>query len=523
MLSNKRFKAAVCVVVLAQLFFASLAHAQTDAKPAPPIPVVKPAAPAQDDATISIFAKRRYSAESVKEELAQSDVAFACAFMIQDEAKTTGRKRSPHTRSAASVDTVAGPGTSGFFALGIPSGGPAGPGASATGVPGSVNDGSIQGQVNSGGCEAMLDDPRFNQLVQDKSLKAAYAAYEAKDYATALPLFEEAYDKLSVVTPSNQGIMPIYTLRSLAPVAVIVGRMYFLGQGTAHDSQKAIEWLEKAALTQYSPPGMRDPHYNDITYMSSQAEAAITLAGIYQTGAGVPVSPVDARKWYMRAAELDYFPAVHICGLIFQSGYGGERNVRTAVAYFTRAGTTGPKGYAPSQYALGEIYYYGDDHILQDKTRAGAWLLKAAKNGYPDALYAVGRMYELGEGGASIDPAKAVVYYKEAAVKGQPDAEEAIGLAFYTGNGVPKDLVSARQWFLKASEDANPDAMFNLAVMMVNGEGGPKSLVQAYCWFYIADKGGVEKAGAALQELATKMTPDERAQADALLNPKAKS
>ena len=124
---------------------------------------------------------------------------------------------------------------------------------------------------------------------------------------------------------------------------------------------------------------------------------------------------------------------------------------------------------------------------------------------------------------ASVDPAKAVVYYKEAAVKGQPDAEEAIGLAFYTGNGVPKDLVSARQWFLKASEDANPDAMFNLAVMMVNGEGGPKDLVKAYAWFYIADKGGVEKAGAAMRELAAKMTPDERTQADALLNPKAKS
>ncbi|HVZ29190.1 MAG TPA: hypothetical protein VG839_02270, partial [Asticcacaulis sp.] len=68
-----------------------------------------------------------------------------------------------------------------------------------------------------------------------------------------------------------------------------------------------------------------------------------------------------------------------------------------------------------------------------------------------------------------------------------------------------------------------PDAMFNLAVMMVNGEGGSKDLVRGYCWFSLAEKGGNDKAGAALAELAPKMTAEERAQAEALLNPPAQA
>jgi TPR repeat protein len=345
----------------------------------------------------------------------------------------------------------------------------------------------------------------------------AYKAYEAKDYAKALPLFIAAYNKLGIVTQDN----PTYVKRvmGLPFLAVMVGRMYLLGQGTDRDMPKAIEWFKKAALQTYDPTQVKDGAATKPEFLSSQAEAAMVLAEIYATGFGVPVDKAEARRWYIRATELEYYPAFQICGLIFESGYGGPADPAKAVDYFTQAAKA---GYVPSQYTVGELYYLGEDGVKQDKTVAGAWLLKAAKGGYPDALYAVGRMYDLGEGGATVDPAKALIYYKEAAVKGQPDAEEAIGLSFYTGNGLAKDPATARQWFEKAAENANVDAMFNLAVMLINGEGGDRDLVKAWVWLKIAVAGGHPRAQAALAELEPKMTPDERARAQALFQPAGK-
>ena len=142
---------------------------------------------------------------------------------------------------------------------------------------------------------------------------------------------------------------------------------------------------------------------------------------------------------------------------------------------WTRAGKA---DYAPSQYELGAIYYNGGDGVAQDKAKAGAWLLLAAKHGYPDALYAVGRMYDLGEGGAKADPQRALAYYKEAAIKGQADAQDAIGLSFYQGQGLARNPATAREWFMHAAESGSADAMFNLAVMDAAGEAKAASSIR---------------------------------------------
>ncbi len=337
----------------------------------------------------------------------------------------------------------------------------------------------------------------------DTVLKAAYAAYDAKDYPKALGLFEKAYNKVS----------------GYEEAAVILGQMYFDGVGTAKNIDKSLFWFRKAAEANPLPEKAKlafDPASPN--KMDARVEASMSLAQIYMRGIQVPRKPAEARKWLLRADAHGYIPATHLIGRAYQSGYGGEKNLPKAISYFGKAGEA---GYAPSQYQMGQFYYFGAEGLPVDKTRAGAWLLLAAKSGYPDALYAVARMYQLGEGGATANQATALQYYKEAALKGQVDAQAMLGVYFYTGEGgAPRDLEVARKLFEQAAKQADPEAMFNLGVMMVNGEGGPKDLVRAYCWFSIAEKGGVEKAGAAQKELSAKMTPEERAQAEALLAPK---
>ncbi len=451
-----------------------------------------------DSAEITVFARReplqRHSLEAAQQEMAATDVHFLCAIYLKN--RRDGYKHSPNTlgplaRMPAPYNVDGG--------FGSPS-----------------VEASSAAPPSSNPCERMAsDDPRMQILIHDKNMPEAYAAYAAGDYAAALKLFIKAYNKLSIITsPQNPGEQgSAQSFRGIPALAVMVARMYLYGQGTPPDTAKAIIWFKKAANEPASP---RDS--TDVNAMSSQAEGAIFLARIYETGTDVAVNPKEARKWYMRAADLEYYPAMYLCGLIFRSGYGGERNMTKAMAYFTKAAEA---GYAPAQYTLGQLYYDGEDGVPQDKARAGAWLLQAAQNDYPDALFAVARMYDLGEGGAKVDPEKALHYYREAAAKGQPDAQNALGLSFYAGNGVPKDLPAARQWFEKAAVQADVDAMFNLAVMLINGEGGDKDLVKAWVWLRIADAGGHPQAKAALAELEPKMTADERAKAQALFQPAA--
>lgn len=331
----------------------------------------------------------------------------------------------------------------------------------------------------------------------DTSLRDAFAAFDAKDYAKALILFKKSYDKMGYDA-----------------AALMEGKMYLAGLGTPRDVKQAIIWLKKVAEGKYDGGQSFNP--DDPDYMSGRSDAAMTLAKIYMTGNGVPRDSKEAKHWYSKADEFGFIPATHLMGEIYEYGYAGEKSLPKAVSYFKKAGTV---GYAPSQYELGVILYNGGDGVAQDPKQAAQWLLEAAKRGHPGALYAVGRMYDLGEI-LPQDSQKAIVYYKEAALKGQPEAENAMGLYFYTGEIVAKDLVIARKWFELAAKQGEADAMFNLAVMLANGEGGPKDMAVAYVWLRLAEKSGLEKAGPAAKELEGKMTPEERARADSVLTPK---
>jgi TPR repeat protein len=467
---------ALALTVMAGAPYAGLA--QTQARAATDAP--------SDNTSITVFSHRQHSAATARSDIAAEHPAEACVVTPQKYKRSTFISKFGQASDESGTEQAFG--LTGAQDLGI----------------------AILGSLDPCGANGrMFANPRMQVLANDKSLDEAFKAYDAGKYAEAMPLFKTAYDKAQ------------YDMAGL-----MLGRMYLLGQGTEPDVAKAIIWFKKVAeIARDVTPNADHPDATitqrfdpaNPNYMSTKTEAAMFLARIYEVGYKVPKDPVQARKWYMVADTFGFVPATHAVGEMFLNGYGGEQNTAKAIAYFKRAGG---KGYAPSQYALGEIYYFGDAGVAQDKTTAGAWLLAAAKAGYPDALYSVGRMYELGEGGAKADLPKAMIYYKEAAIKGQVDAEVTLATYLYTGEGgVPKDLDTARKLFEAAAEAGDQDAMFNLAVMMVNGEGGPKDLVHAYCWFYIADKGGVATAKAAMQELSGKMTPDERAQAEALLNP----
>ncbi len=334
----------------------------------------------------------------------------------------------------------------------------------------------------------------------DTSLKDAFAAFDAKDFPKARTLFKASYDKMGY-----------------DQAALMEGKMLLAGMGGKADIAEAIVWLKKVVDGRFDPNDVQTFDPADPTYMSTRSDAAMLLGKIYLTGWGVPRDPKQALHFYEKAAEFGCIPADEIVGELYAYGFADDQNPAKAVTHFAKAAHA---GYAPAQYQLGVAYYTGDG-IAQDKKTGAGWLIEAAKNGNANALYAVGNMYDQGDT-LPHDTSKAAIYYKEAAKRGHADAADALGLYFYTGTAVTKDPVMARKLFAAAAAHGrSPDALFNLAVMEANGEGGPKDMASAYAFMRLAQKSGIDKAGPAADELQGKLTPDERAKADSVLNPKS--
>ncbi len=501
-------RAILCAAALTLLFPAAVAQAQMAA------PASQPNAVPQDETTITVFAKpkSRVAADGLTT-IDLSKSASGCGFMSRPPEQDVIDNYFDDMYGGDQVDSNGPPPAAGSGRQRMNANSPYGD--SSTPDASAPMAGSDSGDDNaaSGGSECTQAETNFalgraTIYAHDHTLRDAFTALDAKDYPKALALFKKAYEKL--------GDYPEYDVAALT-----VGKMYLYGIGTPRDTNQAIAWLKKTFLRPVNPFGPERQMFRpeDPDAMNTRTEAYITLAKIYMVGWGVPRNPAEAVHWYKTADEWGYIPATHIVGRAYRSGYGVTKDIRKAVDYFKRASDA---GYAPSQYALGEIYYLGDEGIPQDKVTAGAYLLAAARKGEPNALYAMGRLYELGEGGASADPAKALVYYKEAALKGQADAQNAVGIAFYSGDGVPKDDATARKWFQSAAEKGNSEAMFNLASMLAKGEGGPKDLVRAYAWFTVANRAGAPQADLAMKQVAAQMTPEQRAQAEALLAPQKK-
>ena len=343
---------------------------------------------------------------------------------------------------------------------------------------------------------------RMHIAMHDKSLAQGFEAFARKDYPRALDQFTEAWNKIGY-----RGVP-----------ALMLARMHLYGLGTPQDTGKAADLLDKVAGLTYDPAARM--HFNPARpdAMSTMVEAAWLLAQIYDHGIGTAPDRNLARKWYSRAADLGFVPALDILALASLAPGAGQRERDEAI---DKLKTAAGAGYVPAQYHLARAYYEGDG-VPRDLKMAGAYFDAAAHAGLPAAQFAAGRMVDLGEG-VPADPRKALVYYKDAALKGDRDAEFALGTYFYGGEVVGKDASTARKWFAAAARQGQPDAMFNLGVMTARGEGGARDAAIAYVWLALAARSGQKEAGPARDMLAPTLSADERKRADAVLEPKVAS
>jgi hypothetical protein len=117
---------------------------------------------------------------------------------------------------------------------------------------------------------------------------------------------------------------------------------------------------------------------------------------------------------------------------------------------------------------------------------------------------------------SELDSALAVKEYREAAEQGDGLAQYSLGFLYYKGQGVPRDYAKAVKWWQKGAEQGTAEAQLALGLAYANGQGLPQDNTLAYMWFDLASTQGQENATASRDNLAKKMTPTQKAEAQRL-------
>lgn len=113
----------------------------------------------------------------------------------------------------------------------------------------------------------------------------------------------------------------------------------------------------------------------------------------------------------------------------------------------------------------------------------------------------------------------AMAQFRVLARSGNADAEELIGVMYALGLGVERDDERAFEWYLRASLKGHPGAQSGIGWYYEVGRGMPApDLVRAYLWYALSAIGGDIDAPDSLEELTPRMSPEQRARAEVLVD-----
>ncbi len=111
------------------------------------------------------------------------------------------------------------------------------------------------------------------------------------------------------------------------------------------------------------------------------------------------------------------------------------------------------------------------------------------------------------------DYAEALRLWQPLAEQGNASAQFNLGVMYERGHGVPQDHAEAAKWYRLAAEQGDAFAQFNLGLMYADGDGVPQDDVLAHMWWNLAAAQGIENAKTNRDIVASRMTPDQLAEA----------
>ena len=162
------------------------------------------------------------------------------------------------------------------------------------------------------------------------------------------------------------------------------------------------------------------------------SEVTTMAARVYEKG-----DVALAKRLYDVAAKAGEASAMYSLGRIHMENTSiGDR--RSGIKLLARAAKNG-HGWA--QYAVAQIFYNGEDGIVERDLEEALVLYKLAdKNGIPPAAYNIGNMLYKGEGVETPDKEAAAEFYRKAVTFGDPKAKTTLAKMHSAGiGGVERD------------------------------------------------------------------------------------
>lgn len=208
--------------------------------------------------------------------------------------------------------------------------------------------------------------------------------------------------------------------------------------------------------------------------------------------------------------------AMLACALVAGSPCAAEppATYRDAMRWYERAAEAGS---ANAQFLLGRMHEEGAAGRARDLEKAAELYRKAAEQGHALAQFSLALLYQEGRG-VPKDPAQAAKWLEAAAQQGLREAQYNLGWLYDRGIGVVPDRETAERWYRAAAQQGVTRAMVNLALVLVaSGPEDRDAQIEAWSWLALAAARGEAGVKRIADDIADKLTPAEKARAEAAL------
>ena len=251
-----------------------------------------------------------------------------------------------------------------------------------------------------------------------------------------------------------------------------------------------------------------------------RSDAQLALAKLYENGKGVARDPVEAERWYAAAAGplaaeagRGDARAQEEFGKLLVGGRGVPQDVNRGVALLEAAAK---QGRTSAQVQLGKLFAEGSDGVAPDPTAAARYYELAAQQGNSGAQYELAKLYAEGRG-VPQDGMRAISLFQQAAAQGKINAYARIGDLYASGDGdgIVKDYGEAVRWYDEAARNGDAKGLYRLGEAYEQGRGVEADPVRALMWYSLAAEEGYEAAPARVDQLAGRLAPEQKAQAQA--------
>ena len=316
-----------------------------------------------------------------------------------------------------------------------------------------------------------------------------------------------------------------------APAQTLLGGFYLDGDVLPRDDAEAARWLWMAVR-------------------QSDTAGQSRLGALYLSGRGPEDAPEEGIRLSRLAAQKGDVAAQTNLGLAFADGVGTERREATAIAWYRMAAAQGNVG---SMLAIAVFYWFGVDDGPPNNALTYLWTAAAVEErerpsvadpipdnvnqatqsvrtmrdaalqtlslpALQDVQLRLAVMYEAGDGlPRSID--KAAQWYEGAADSGLASAQFNLGRLYRTGEGAQQNEVTAVRWFRRAARQGEVRAQRALGMAYATGVGVEANAVRAYLWLLLAASGLSDDQQADVLEvldgITGDLTPEERVGAQA--------